>query len=152
MAQLKILNICGSLRAASFNRMAMNLAMEVAPKDLSFEEASIREMPYFDGDEFAEGYPSSAVEFRGKIRAADGLFFFSPEYNFSLSGVLKNAIDWASRGADQPFAGKPVTVISATTGKLGGGRVQYDLRRVLQFLQVFFMPKPETFIGAAQTK
>jgi len=152
MAQLKILSLCGSLRKGSFNRMAMNLAMEVAPRDMVFEEAEMRTMPFFDGDEYAKGFPPPAAAFREKIRAADGLFFACPEYNFSVSGVMKNAIDWASRAPDQPFANKPVTVISATMGPLGGGRVQYELRRMLQSLLVFFMPKPETFIGVAQNK
>jgi chromate reductase, NAD(P)H dehydrogenase (quinone) len=152
MAQLKILSVCGSLRKGSFNRMVLRLAAEVAPPELVFEEASIRDLPHFDGDELAKGFPPSAAEFREKVRAADGLFFAAPEYNFSVSGVMKNAIDWASRGTDQPFVAKPVTVISATMGPLGGGRMQYDLRKILQLLEVFFMPKPETFIGLAQTK
>src|SRR3974390_3242436 len=152
MAQLKILSLCGSLRKGSFNRMVMNLAIEVAPGDMSFEEAEIRGIPFFDGDEYAKGFPGPARALGGKIRAADGVFLASPEYNFSLSGVLKNAIDWASRAPDQPFAGKPVTVVSASQGQLGGARAQYDLRKGLQFLQGYFMPKPETFIGFAQTK
>ena len=152
MADLKILSVCGSLRKGSYNRMVMNLAAQVAPSDLKLEEATIRDLPFFDGDEFAKGFPPSVAAFRDKVRAADGLFFFSPEYNFSLSAVMKNAIDWASRGADQPFAHKPVSVISATMGPLGGARVQYELRKILQLLQVHFMPRPETFVGTAQTK
>jgi chromate reductase len=152
MADLKILTICGSLRKASTNRMAMNLAAEVAPQDLVFEEAEIRTLPHFDDDEFAKGFPAAAVALRDKIRAADGIFFACPEYNHSLSGVLKNAIDWASRPPDQPFAGKPVTVMSATAGQQGGGRAQYHLRAVMLSLLVYFMPKPETFIGFAPTK
>jgi len=152
MSQLKILALCGSLRKGSYNRMVMNLAASVAPPDLVLEEAGLRDMPFFDGDEFAKGYPPAVAAFREKVRAADGVFFFSPEYNFSMSAVMKNAIDWGSRGADQPFANKPVTVISATMGPLGGGRVQYELRKTLQLLQVFFMPRPETFVGLANTK
>lgn len=152
MADLKILALCGSLRKASFNRMTLNLVQEVAPKDLVFEEAVIRTLPFFDDDEFAKGFPPAAVVLREKIRAADGIFFACPEYNHSLSGVLKNAIDWVSRPPDQPFAGKPVTVISATGGQQGGGRVQYHLRAVMLSLLVYFMPKPETFIGNAPAK
>jgi len=152
MAQYRILALCGSLRRGSLNRMVMNLAAEVAAPDMVFEEAEIRTIPYFDGDDFTKGFPGPVTALREQIRAADGIFIASPEYNFSLSGVLKNALDWASRAPDQPFAGKPVTVMSATQGPMGGGRVQYEVRKVMQSMLVFFMPKPETFVGMAHTK
>jgi chromate reductase, NAD(P)H dehydrogenase (quinone) len=152
MSQLKILALCGSLRKGSYNRMLMNLASQAAPQDLVLEEADIRTLPFFDGDEFAKGYPPVVAAFREKVKAADGVIFFAPEYNFSLSAVLKNAIDWASRAPDQPFANKAITVLSATMGPLGGARMQYELRKVMQLMEVHFMPRPETFVGLAQTK
>ena len=152
MSQLKILGLCGSLRKGSYNRMLLKLATEVAPADLSVESIELGNIPFFDGDVFDKGYPASAAALRERIRAADGVLIVTPDYNFTLSAVLKNAIDWASRGADQPFVGKPLTVMSATQGPLGGARVQYDVRRIMQFMQVFIMPRPETFVGSAAGK
>ncbi len=152
MSQLKILGLCGSLRKGSYNRMVLKLAGQVAPADVTIEPFELRDIPFFDGDEFAKGYPPAAAAFRAAILAADGILVCTPEYNFAMSAVLKNAIDWASRGTDQPFANKPMTVLSATMGPLGGARVQYEVRRIMQLMQVFFMPRPETFIGLAQTK
>ena len=86
------------------------------------------------------------------IRAADGVIFCSPEYNFGIPGGLKNAIDWVSRLPNQPFAGKPVALQSASPGPLGGGRVQYDLRRAMVFLDAFSLNKPEIFIGNCASK
>ena len=86
------------------------------------------------------------------IRAADGVIFNSPEYNFSIPGGLKNALDWLSRVPNQPFAGKPVAIQSAANGTLGGGRMQYDLRRALQFLDAMTLGKPEIFIGNCSQK
>jgi chromate reductase len=86
------------------------------------------------------------------IRAADGVIFVSPEYNYSIPGGLKNAIDWVSRLPNQPFANKPVMMISAAAGILGGGRMQYDLRRCMIFLDALTMNKPEVFIGGAMQK
>jgi chromate reductase, NAD(P)H dehydrogenase (quinone) len=86
------------------------------------------------------------------VRAADGVIFNSPEYNFSIPGGLKNAIDWVSRAPNQPFAGKPVAIQSATAGPLGGGRMQYDLRRAMQFMDAVTLGKPEIFIGNCSQK
>jgi chromate reductase len=86
------------------------------------------------------------------VRAADGVIFVTPEYNYSIPGGLKNAIDWVSRLPNQPFAGKPVAIQSAAHGILGGGRMQYDLRRCMIFLDALTMNKPEIFIGSANTR
>ena len=98
------------------------------------------------------GFPAPVQTLAEAVRAADGVIFVSPEYNYSIPGGLKNAIDWVSRVPNQPFAGKPVTVISATAGILGGGRMQYDLRRCMIFLDAFTMNKPEVFIGTASQR
>jgi chromate reductase len=149
---MRILGICGSLRAGSFNRLALKAAAELMPEGMTLEIAEIRDVPLFDGDEFAKGFPAPVARIRDAVRAADAVLFGSPEYNFSVSGVLKNTIDWISRGADQPFNGKPMAVVSATMGPLGGGRSQYDLRKMMVFLNAHFLNKPEIFIGMAQTK
>ncbi|MFM9882243.1 MAG: NADPH-dependent FMN reductase [Burkholderiales bacterium] len=149
---LNILGICGSLRGASFNRMALKVAGELMPAGMSLTMFELKDVPLFDGDVFAQGFPAPVASLREAIRKADGVLFGSPEYNFSVSGVLKNAIDWASRGTDQPFNGKPFAVMSATQGPLGGARSQYDLRKMLLFLNAHGLNKPEIFIGVAQTK
>ncbi|MEO7403053.1 MAG: NADPH-dependent FMN reductase [Burkholderiales bacterium] len=149
---MKVLAIPGSLRAGSFNRMAVNLCHEVMPAGMTMDICEIKDIPLFDGDDFAKGFPPAVAAFREKIRAADGLLIASPEYNYSVSGVVKNAIDWASRGTDQPFNWKPICVLSATMGPVGGARSQYEVRKIFQFLNGHVMPKPEVFIGVAQTK
>jgi chromate reductase, NAD(P)H dehydrogenase (quinone) len=144
-----VLTICGSLRKASYNRMVMNGLPSLAPPNMKFTEApSFAEFPLYDVD-FHEtsGVPSAVQKFVDAIRAADGVIFVTPEYNFSIPGGLKNAIDWTSRVKDQPFAGKPVAIQSATGGLLGGGRMQYDLRRSMLFLDAVTFGRPEIFIG-----
>ena len=100
----------------------------------------------------ASGIPPAVQKLADAIRAADGVIFNSPEYNFSIPGGLKNAIDWVSRVQNQPFAGKPVALQSAANGALGGGRMQYDLRRAMIFLDAATLNKPEIFIGNCSTK
>ena len=106
----------------------------------------------FDADLFAKGHPPAVAALRDRIRHAGGLIIATPEYNFSLPGMLNNAIDWLSRGEDQPFARKPVAILSASPGPLGGARVQYDLRKVLLFVNAMPLVKPEVFIGGAMSK
>jgi chromate reductase, NAD(P)H dehydrogenase (quinone) len=149
---MDIVGLCGSLRAASFNRYALQLARELLPAPLSMEIAEWREVPVFDADLLAKGQPAPVAALRERIRRADGLVIATPEYNFSIPGGFKNVIDWVSRGEDQPFAGKPVAILSASAGPLGGARVQYDLRKVLLFVNAMPLVKPEVFIGSAATK
>jgi len=152
MSKLDIVGICGSLRAASINRMALNLAGSVMPQGLAMEVVEWRELPAFDADVLAEGFPPVVAALRDRIRRADGLVIATPEYNFSLPGMLKNAIDWLSRGDDQPYAHKPVAILTASPGPLGGARVQYDLRKILLFVNAMPLVKPEVFIGNAVAK
>jgi chromate reductase len=152
MKNLDIVGLCGSLRAGSLNRMAMNLAGELMPEGMHLSEAGIRDVPFFDGDTLAEGLPAPVATLRERIRKADAVLIVTPEYNFSVPGVLKNALDWISRGEDQPFAFKPVAIISASPGPLGGARVQYDLRRVMLFMNAQVLAKPEIFIAGAAGK
>lgn len=152
MKNLEIVGICGSLRAGSINRMAMNLAGELMPEGMTLRTAEIRDVPMFDSDELASGMPAAVASLREQIRNADGVVIATPEYNFSIPGVLKNALDWISRGEDQPFAYKPVAIISAAPGPVGGARVQYDLRRVMLFMNAQVLAKPEVFIAGAVGK
>jgi len=147
---LNVTTICGSLRKASWNRMVMNALPELAPDNMHITEAPpFRDFPLYDADiQEANGFPESVVALAEAIRAADGVIFVTPEYNFSIPGALKNAIDWVSRLKDQPFAGKPIALQSASPGPLGGARVQYDLRRSMVFLDALTLNKPEIFIGS----
>lgn len=152
MSDLKVLGITGSLRKASYNTAALRACQELMPQGMSLRITSIADLPMFNQDVYDAGLPDPVKRFRKEVAEADGLLIASPEYNFSVSGVLKNAIDWGSRGTDQVFNEKPVAIFSATGGPLGGARVQYDLRRMLVGLVAHVQPKPEVFIGAAQTK
>jgi chromate reductase len=151
---INVLCICGSLRKGSYNRMVMNALPALAPEGMKFTEApSFAEFPIYNfDDQESRGIPPAVQTLADAIRAADGVIFNSPEYNYSIPGGLKNAIDWVSRVKDQPFAGKPVAIQSAANGILGGGRMQYDLRRAMIFLDAATMNKPEIFIGNASTR
>lgn len=151
-APKRILGLCGSLRSGSFNRMAMRLAGSLMPAGMTMDELAWRDVPPFDADVLAHGLPQAVKRVRADIASADGLLIVTPEYNFSIPGMLKNLIDWASRGDDQPFAGKPVAILTAAAGPLGGARVQYDLRKVMLFVNAMVLVKPEVFIGLASTK
>src|SRR5580698_1173079 len=149
---MKILGISGSLRKASYNTAALRVASEVAPEGVTIEIADISEIPLYNDDVRAQGYPAAVERFREQIRAADALLFATPEYNYSVSGVLKNAIDWASRPPDQPLAGKPVAIMGASGGPVGTARAQYHLRQTCVFLNMHVVNKPEVMIGGAPAK
>jgi chromate reductase len=147
--RLSIISICGSLRAGSYNRIVMNALAGLAPQGMQLTEAPpYGNFPLYNADvQSAGGIPAAVSALAEAIRAADGLVFVTPEYNFGIPGPLKNAIDWVSRVPNQPFAGKPVALQSASPGPLGGSRVQYDLRRSLVYLDGLTLNKPEIFIG-----
>ena len=152
MADLKVLGICGSLRKASLNMAALRACGELLPAGMTLQITSIADLPMFNQDVFDAGMPEPVKRLRGEITAADGVLFASPEYNFSVSPVLKNAIDWASRPPNQSWQDKPVAIFSCSQGPLGGARVQYDLRRILGQLWAHVLPRPEVFIGSAPGK
>jgi chromate reductase len=149
---MRILGICGSLRKASFNMAALRACNELMPQGMTMHIASIADLPIFNQDVLDAGMPEPVKRFRGEVAAADGLLIASPEYNFSVSAPLKNAIDWASRPPNQVFHDKPIAIFSAAGGPLGGARVQYDLRRILSQLWGHVLPRPEVFIGMAASK
>ena len=149
---IKILAMCGSLRKASYNMAALRVAIAQKPSNMTVEVADISQIPPYNEDVRQQGFPPTVETLRRQIAAADALLFACPEYNYSMSGVLKNAIDWASRPPDQPFAGKPCAIIGAAAGMAGSARAQYDLRRSCVFLDMHPLNKPEVLIGQAQTK
>ncbi|MGA8614310.1 MAG: NADPH-dependent FMN reductase [Xanthobacteraceae bacterium] len=148
-ATLNVINICGSLRKGSYNRMVMNALPALAPEGMKITEAPpFTEFPLYNADiQNSTGFPTPVQKLADAIRAADGVIFNTPEYNFGIPGALKNAIDWVSRLPNQPFVGKPVALQSASPGPVGGARVQYDLRRTMVFLDALTLNKPEIFIG-----
>jgi chromate reductase, NAD(P)H dehydrogenase (quinone) len=150
--EISVLGICGSLRRGSYNMAALRAAIGLKPPEMTIEIADISQIPLYNEDVRAQGLPPPVETLRRQIRAADALLFATPEYNYSMSGVLKNAIDWASRPPDQPFAGKPVAIIGAAAGMAGTARAQYDLRRSCVFLDMHPLNRPEVFIGQAHTK
>jgi chromate reductase len=149
---ISVLGICGSLRKGSFNRAALNTAIELKPAGMNVTVADISQIPLYDEDLRAQGFPPPVEALRRQIKAADALLFACPEYNYSMSGVLKNAIDWASRPPDQPFAGKPVAILGAGAGMAGTARAQLHLRHSCVFLDMHPLNKPEVLIFQAQNK
>jgi chromate reductase, NAD(P)H dehydrogenase (quinone) len=149
---VKLLGICGSLRKGSYNRAAMRAASELLPDGLSLTIAEIADIPLYDEDVRQAGFPPPVQRLREAIATADALLFATPEYNYSVSGVLKNAIDWASRPPDQPFNGKPVAIMGASAGLWGTSRAQYHLRQSCVFLNMLPINKPEVLIAQAQNK
>ena len=150
--KLHFLAICGSLRQGSYNRMALRAAIALAPPEISIESFDIAPLPPFDEDVRAKGFPAEVARLRQHIAAADAVLFVTPEYNYSLPGVLKNAIDWASRPPGQPFDGKPMAVMGASPGQSGAGRAQHHLRQVMIYLNGHFLNKPEVMIREAASR
>ena len=146
-----ILGISGSLRRKSFNTAALRAAQELAPAGMTVEiYQGLRDIPLYDDDvREAQGYPAPVQDLRNRIAAADALLIATPEYNYSVPGVLKNAIDWASRPPAQPFDGKPIAIMGASPGLLGSARAQYHLRQTFVFLNGMLLNKPEVMIGQA---
>ncbi len=150
--RLHILGFAGSLRTGSYNRALLRAAAGVVPEEASIETFDLGGVPPFNQD--LENQPPDAVrEFKARIRAADALLIVTPEYNYSIPGVLKNAIDWASRPhGDSAFDGKPVALMSASTGMLGGARAQYHLRQTFVTLNMHTLNRPEVFVSFASQK
>ncbi|MGA9853645.1 MAG: NAD(P)H-dependent oxidoreductase [Gammaproteobacteria bacterium] len=149
---LNVIAFAGSLRSGSYNKLALKAAMELKPADMEIECFDIAPIPLYNEDVREKGFPSVVGEFREKIRAADALLMVTPEYNFSMPGVFKNAIDWASRPPDQPFNDKPVAIMGASGSILGTARAQYHLRQTCVFLNMHLINKPEVLIAQAQNK
>jgi chromate reductase len=151
---LHVLTICGSLRKGSYNRMLMRALPGLAPAGMTFTEAPAYDgMPHYNFDaQNSSGFPAEATAWADAIRAADGIIIVSPEYNWSIPGTLKNAIDWVSRMKDQPFKDKPVALQSAAGGLLGGARMQYHLRQSLLSVDALLFGRPEVIVNFAPQK
>jgi len=146
---MTILGICGSLRKASYNRGALRAAQKLCPEGAKLEIFELDGIPGFNQDE-ERNPPPRVAELKQRIRAADAILISTPEYNYSIPGVLKNAIDWASRPyGDNAWDGKPVALMSAALSMGGGVRAQYHLRQSFVFLNMEAVLQPEVAIGNA---
>jgi chromate reductase, NAD(P)H dehydrogenase (quinone) len=153
MTQLNVITICGSLRKASFNAALARQLPKLAPAGMAITAGpSIEAIPPYNQDVLDVGVPPAVADFVAAIRAADGLAIVSPEYNWSIPGVLKNAIDWVSHVKDQPFEAKAVSIQSAAPGLLGGSRMQYHLRQALLGIGALMFVRPEIFVNMAAQK
>jgi chromate reductase, NAD(P)H dehydrogenase (quinone) len=145
--KIKVLAFAGSLRAGSYNKALVRCAVEVAPQNISIEIFDLEGIPLYNAD-LESNPPPKVVEFKEKIRSTDALLIATPEYNYSIPGVLKNALDVASRPpVGNPLEGKPVAIISASTGRFGGARAQYHLRQTFVFLNMHPINRPEVMLS-----
>lgn len=150
--KIKILGIVGSLRKQSYNRGLMQAAMEVAPSTCSLEIFDLKGIPVYNQDEETK-FPPAVVSLKEKVRAADAILIATPEYNYSIPGVLKNAIDWASRPyGDSAWDNKPVAIMGTSPGGQGTSRAQYHLRQVFVYLNMHAINQPELMVPQAQDK
>jgi chromate reductase len=149
-----VVAICGSLRKGSFNRMLMNASIGLAPAGMTIKEGpSFAKLPIYNADDQqSTGFPKDSDALHEAIRTADAVLVVSPEYNWSVPGGLKNAIDWLSRYKEVSFKDKPVAIQSAAGGLLGGARMQYALRMVLQGVDANVFGKPEVIVNMAANK
>ncbi len=152
METVRVLGFSGSLRRGSYNTAALRAATQVVPEGMELEVFDLALIPLYNED-FVADPCEAVVRFKERIAASDALLIASPEYNYSIPGVLKNAIDWASRPPDtSPLGGKPVAIMGASTGILGTARAQYHLRQVAVFTNMLLLNRPEVFITVAHTK
>ena len=149
---VRILGIAGSLRNESYNRAALRAATELVPEGATLETFELDGIPGFNQDD-EQNPPAKVTELKQRIRDADAILIVTPEYNYSIPGVLKNAIDWASRPyGDSAWNGKPAAIMGASVGALGTARAQYHLRQMMVFLNMFPINQPEVMIGNASQR
>lgn len=151
---LNILTICGSLRKGSYNAALVRALPGLAPANMKFTASPPYDsIPFYNADiQAASGFPGVVNDFAEAIRGADGVIIVSPEYNWTIPGALKNAIDWVSRMPNQPFKEKPVAIQSASGGPMGGSRMQYHMRMALTYLSAFTFGTPEILVSFAPNK
>lgn len=153
MQPLRFVVLLGSLRKASFHATLARSLPALAPGGVSIELLeSVGDIPHYDADVQAQGFPESVVTMGKAIKQADAVIIVSPEYNYSVPGVLKNALDWISRLPDAPFTGKPVAIQTGSPGLIGGARAQYHLRQILVFFDALVLNKPEVMVGQIPSK
>ena len=147
---LNVLGIAGSLRRDSYNRKLLEAARQLAPDDLSITIFDLHDVPLYDRDVEGEGDPPGVTALKSAIREADAVLIATPEYQHSLPGVLKNALDWASRPpSDPPLRHKPVAIVGATPGRYGTARAQTDVRKVLAYNAAMVLQRPEVMVSRA---
>ena len=151
--ELRVLGIAGSLRKASYNRALLRAAGELAPEGMTIETFDLADIPLFNEDVEAQGTPPAVAALREAIANADALLVATPEYNHGVPGVLKNAVDWASRPPRKsPLAGKPAAVFGASPGQTGSARAQSQLRQAFVFTATPVLPQPEVLVYRAHEK
>jgi chromate reductase len=149
---IRILGIAGSLRRQSYNRAALRAATQLAPQGATIETFELDGIPGFSEDD-EKNPPAKVVDLKKRVRGADAILFVTPEYNYSVPGVFKNAIDWASRPyGDSAWSGKPAAIMGASIGGIGTARAQYHLRQIMVFLDMFPLNQPEVMIGNASSR
>ena len=149
---VRILGIAGSLRRQSYNRAALRAATQLVPDGTTMEVFELDGIPGFNQDE-EQNPPARVVELKRRIREADAILIVTPEYNYSVPGVLKNAIDWASRPyGDSAWNGKPAGIMGASIGSIATARAQYHLRQMMVFLNMYPINQPEVMIGNASER
>lgn len=146
---MNVAALVGSLRHDSYNRGLLRAAIELQPAGMRIREVPIGTVPLYNGDVEREGDPEPVRTLKASILVADAVLIITPEYNQSIPGVLKNALDWASRAQDdvRVLNGKPVAILGTSSGKFGTARAQLELRRILPYLGMYLLPKPELYIG-----
>jgi chromate reductase len=149
---IKLLGISGSLRAQSFNSGALSVVGSVLPEGMQFNVASLADLPFYNADVEQRGFPAEVESFRRKVAAAEALIFAVPEYNFSVPGVLKNALEWLSRPPHSPTNGKPCAVFGASVSPLGTARGQFHFRHICVSLNMIPVNAPHVDITNAKTK
>ncbi len=149
---MTILTISGSLRERSFNSNLLRSAESLLPEGVNLTHATLQDIPLFNADVEAQGTPLAVTALKQQIAEAHGVLIATPEYNFSYTGVLKNAIDWASRAPVRPFMDKPVAVVGASTGNFGAVRAQTELRKLMHAVGAHVLPKPELLVTQAASK
>jgi chromate reductase, NAD(P)H dehydrogenase (quinone) len=151
-SRIKLLGISGSLRAQSYNSGALSVVGSVLPEDMEFDVANLSDLPFYNADVEQRGFPAAVENFRRIVAAADALIFAVPEYNFSVPGVLKNALEWLSRPPNPPTNGKPCAVFGASVSPLGTARGQFHFRHICVSLNMIAVNAPHVDIANAKTK
>jgi chromate reductase len=146
---LLVLGISGSLRKASYNTALLHAAVDLMPQDMMLDIFDLSQLPMFNQD-FEKPFPEAVVAFRDKLAKADAILIAAPEYNSSITGALKNALDWASRSPQQPLLGKPAAIMGASTGNFGTLRAQLHLRQILTHVGALPLGKPEVLVARAE--
>lgn len=152
MSKMKFAGLVGSLRKGAHSATVMRTLQELAPEGTEIEVLEIGHLPHYDEDLKADGSPQAVLDFAAGLRAADGVVIVTPEYNRSMPGVLKNALDWVSKEPEPPFADKPVAIISQSPGALGGILANYHLRQVLSVMRADFLTGGEVAINGVAGK